>query len=172
MQAILSQNSGSPFGSLEATCKKRSDADMELLATKVLRVLQDRDETQAKAARAIGVDASQFAKWLKGRGRPTVEQLLSLARHLDVPMDYLADDQMSSPPRVDSSSQITADQRVILQVIEDLGLTRREAIRRLYGPPQVDEDWRPDGKARLVSGGMTGVGSGGPAASPGTQPLR
>jgi transcriptional regulator with XRE-family HTH domain len=156
-QVISSRNYGNPETTLEGFPKCRSHGDMERLPTKVLKSLQGRDESQARAARAIGVDASQFSKWLKGKGVPTAAQLLALARHLGLPMEYLADDALDAPPATSASAELTADQRTILQVVDDLGLSRKEAVRRLAGQPKVDEDWGREGQARLLNG------NGGPA---------
>jgi transcriptional regulator with XRE-family HTH domain len=105
---------------------------MEQFPSKVLRLLDARDENQAKLSRATKIDPSQLAKWLKGRGLPSVKQLLAIARYLDVPLDYLADDAQDEPA---AGPGLTADEERALWLIRELGLTSGEVLRRLAAEP-------------------------------------
>lgn len=115
---------------------------METLPDKLVRLMAARDEPQSRVARAIEVDPSQYAKWLKGKGRPTVPQLLGLARHFGVPMEFLADDAMVDPPPL--KPPLAPDEQTVVtvyRVLRDAGTLDVEgAIRALSGPPQYDAE--------------------------------
>jgi transcriptional regulator with XRE-family HTH domain len=104
--------------------KALSDERMERLPEKVLALLQTTDQSAAKVARAIKVDGSQFSKWLRGIGKPTVPQLLGMARALHVSMEYLADDQMVADPE-----KLTPDERMVLTNFQTSELTGKEAVK-------------------------------------------
>ncbi len=106
-------------------------------------------------------------RWLNGTGEPRLSEAVRLAEFFGLTLSELAGLDATAPA---PGPELTVDQRTILQVVEDLGLTRREAIRRLAGPPQIDEEWRPEGggRARLVGNGGPASGSSGvPGLPPG-----
>ena len=115
---------------------------MESMPDKLVRLIAARDDSQARVARAIGVDASQFAKWLKGKGQPTVPHVLALARYFGVTMEYLADDSVVDPPA--PPPDLAPDERTVLttyRVLRDAGKVDVEgAIRGMVGPPVYDPE--------------------------------
>jgi transcriptional regulator with XRE-family HTH domain len=104
---------------------------MARFGDKVMALVGGLHLNKAKTARAIGVDDSQFGKWIKGTAWPKPEQLLALARFLKVPCEYLVDDAQEELPQ---SSERDRDDQVVLGFLHALGLTRDEALRRLAGP--------------------------------------
>jgi transcriptional regulator with XRE-family HTH domain len=113
---------------------------MEKFAEKVLKLLEAADATQAKVARAIDVDPSQFAKWLKGKGTPSPVQLLALARYLGVTTDYLVDDAQEKPP---AREGLTEGERAVLKAYRDSGMEVYEALKRLGMRMVTTHDSRP-----------------------------
>lgn len=119
---------------------------MKQFATKVVTKLESMGRTQAQVSRAIGVDASQFTRWLKGKGSPTVCQLLALARFLGVSMEFLADDLLDDSPA--GSGGLNADEEFVLKIFRSLRLSGEEAARRLSGlaPEMGGSEVSPSGK--------------------------
>jgi transcriptional regulator with XRE-family HTH domain len=103
---------------------------MARFGDKVMALISDIPLDKAKTARAIGVDASQFGKWIKGTAWPKPEQLLALARFLEVSCEYLVDDTMDAP---ESASPLSEDERYLLRVMRGLRLDFEESVRRLVG---------------------------------------
>ncbi len=88
----------------------------------------------AELARVTGIPAQRFTEWKEAKPEkprlPTLPQAFKIARALDVPLDYLADDQQDDPPPAALSEE---DDR-ILEIARSLGY--EEAKRRL-----VVADW-------------------------------
>jgi len=79
-------------------------------------------------AEAAGTHASTVSRWNRGEGVMSLEQAAGIARALGVSVDYLLGGEEASA-RV--GEMLTEDQRVILTLVEDLDLTRQEAVKRL-----------------------------------------
>jgi transcriptional regulator with XRE-family HTH domain len=124
---------------------------MKLFGTKVSRRLDELDLKQAQAARAIGVDASQFSRWLKPNHqdpRLTPGQLLRLARYLKLPIEFLVDDRVAELPGVD----VSVEEEKILDMVRTLGYG--EAKRRLMMAVPLGE-----AASATASPSVTGPGS-------------
>lgn len=79
----------------------------------------------ADLARELGTAASTVSNWLNGRGSlPRPSNLLKIARFLDVPVEYLADDDATAP-----RPGLTEQQQRILWLAEIVGYD--DAIHRL-----------------------------------------
>lgn len=63
------------------------------------------------------VTKSSMSNWWKGKYRPDLESALRIARALDVPLDYLADDALDDPP---PSRDLPADEEHVLKVYRNL----------------------------------------------------
>lgn len=119
---------------------------------KVLELIKLRTTNQSRVAAAIGMDGSQFSRWLQGRGNLTVERLLALARHLETSVEYLIDDAMAEEPVTPK------DEEYLLKVYRDLkadpaqGLDEEgaEAVRRLSLPPERRGDVPRSGPPSIV----------------------
>jgi len=100
----------------------------------------------ADVAVKAGVKPDLISKWQapKYKRRPTVDQMLRLARALDVPMEFLADEQMEKVPDRPEQSK---DMDLILGLIKKLGTDR--ALQRLMATEpsmpvyQDDEPFEP-----------------------------
>ncbi len=105
-------------------------AGMTRFAEKLTRLLESRDLTQARAARAAGVEPTALGRWLKdGSGRkPTPEQVCRLARFLDVPMEYLVDDSLDEPHR----PEVTTDELYVVKAVRALRLDFEATLRLLW----------------------------------------
>jgi len=111
----------------------------------------------AEIARLAQVSRSSCYRWFEGVAYPDVRDALKLARFFGVSLDYLADEEADHPP---PSNELTEDERFVLDVFHSLGLTRREAMRRLAlapggaaGAVAVGTAPRPEAGAPTVSTG-------------------
>lgn len=82
-------------------------------------------------ARAL-ISQNRMSKWKSGQGEPTAGQLLRISRLLNLPMEYLADDEADStyPPSAGTAG-LAEDERTVLAVYRALRLTQDDAIRGL-----------------------------------------
>lgn len=99
-------------------------------AEKVRNLLKVQRLSQSELAAMLGTSQPQVSRWLEGDNPPRWDYLLKMARALGVTADYLIDPALEEPPRPPDLSE---DERFLLQLIRDLGLTREEAVRRLAG---------------------------------------
>lgn len=74
--------------------------------------------SQQYVAEALHLSQNQVSKWESGKNTPHLNQMCELARLFDVPLDYLADDDLDEPPLI-----MTADERDLLEVMRRAGLT-------------------------------------------------
>lgn len=79
--------------------------------------------TQQALAEVIGVVQTHIAKWEGGGGRPYYDQALKLARALDVPVEYLIDDEMESPSEAHGGVELSEGDRAVLAIVRKRGLS-------------------------------------------------
>jgi transcriptional regulator with XRE-family HTH domain len=97
-------------------------------AEKVRNLLKARRLSQSDLAEALGTSQPQVSRWLEAGTPPRSDYLLKMARVLGVPADYLIDADQDEPPR---PPELSDDERYLLQLYRDLGLSRDEAARGL-----------------------------------------
>jgi transcriptional regulator with XRE-family HTH domain len=127
-------------------------------AEKVRNLLKSRRLSQSELAALLGTSQPQVSRWLEGDTPPRWDYLLKMARALGVTADYLIDPEQDEPPR---PPELTEDERIVLQLYRDLGLSREEAVRGLAGmirpnPAEAtrasDGSWRPGAVRDLTPG--------------------
>jgi transcriptional regulator with XRE-family HTH domain len=101
---------------------------MDMVA-KIQHLLRDRGLHQAEFEPLAGLPKGRVSKWAGGQGEPTARQALRMARLLNVPLDYLADDDLDEPP----PASMTDRERQVWEVVRTIGPD--EAWRRLVGAP-------------------------------------
>lgn len=65
---------------------------------KIDAALDARGLTQAALERLTGLAENRISKWKDGKGYPDLEQARRIAKTLDVPLEWLADDAQDWPP--------------------------------------------------------------------------
>lgn len=88
---------------------------------------------QSELSRKTGIPQSAISQMASGRRRPYLDQAFALARAMGVPLEYLADDAMDTPPVV----EISEDERFLVGLIRDMGIDRATAVKRLTESPTV-----------------------------------
>lgn len=80
-----------------------------------------------RLARLSQVSDSEISRILQGKSRPGLDNALRLARALEVPLDYLADDKLESEPQgaIDAYS---TDERKVLALSQKIGGPETVAI--------------------------------------------
>lgn len=56
------------------------------------KLLTERNFTAAKVSRDTGIATSTLSEWKKGKYKPKVDKLLTLAKYFDVPLEYFLED--------------------------------------------------------------------------------
>lgn len=99
-----------------------------------------RDVTLTTLAEATGISTSTLSRLEAGLRRPTLEQLLPLARYYGVTLDSLVDAPLTADPRVDLRPMSCADGSIIIP------LTRRPGGVQAYKfvLPTGRDDIAPD----------------------------
>jgi transcriptional regulator with XRE-family HTH domain len=106
-----------------------------------LKLLSDHYRlSQSALAEAAGVSQSQVSKWFRNVNTPDVYQAFRMARKLNVPLEFLADDEQN----VLASEEARRLEADILEAARDLGYeVARARLRRpspgelTYGPNRV-----------------------------------
>ncbi|WP_194408656.1 helix-turn-helix domain-containing protein [Microbacterium cremeum] len=96
-----------------------TDQTLDAVGPRLKRLRLHRDVTLTTLAAEIGVSASTLSRLEAGLRRPTLEQLLPLARYYGVTIDSLVDAPRTADPRVDLRPVSCSDGSVIIP------LTRR-----------------------------------------------
>lgn len=138
-----------------------TDRTLDAVGPRLKRLRQHRDITLAQLAEETGISVSTLSRLESGLRRPTLEQLLPLARAHGVTLDELVDAPPTGDPRV-NLRPITREGRTILP------LTRRPGGLQAYkfilprGREHAEPDLRTheghdwiyvlDGRVRLVLG--------------------
>jgi transcriptional regulator with XRE-family HTH domain len=135
-------------------------------AQKLDKLCEGRRWTQADLMRAVNavskkkVSTNTVSRWFNGVGKPFNKWAVPLARALEVPLDYLADDAQNDLPR----PELDPDERSILVIFRGLhdnqGMTKKEARDRLMA---MSVDAMERLTARLLREGRI---KGDPAAQP------
>lgn len=98
----------------------------EAQRAKLRAALKSRRESGYALAATINVAQSRISRWLNGKGQPSMTAGYLIERHLDLPPGWL-----TSPGNEPEPEYRTEDDRLLLALCRDLGLTPREAMRRL-----------------------------------------
>jgi transcriptional regulator with XRE-family HTH domain len=115
-----------------------SDTEGDVLAgvgPRLRALRRDRGTTLADLAAETGLTASTLSRLENGKLRPTLEQLLPLARAHGVPLDEL----VAAPP--------TGDPRIHLRPVRRFGLTIVPLTRRAGGVQAYKVIYPPAGRA-------------------------
>lgn len=103
---------------------------------KLIKLLDDRELSQADLARAMKTRDSTVQHWRDGRSRPGIKSLLKLARALRIDMAYLVDDALEEiPPEPDPQIE------EIIRMVRDIGIEESrsrllQVSRRPADPPR------------------------------------
>jgi transcriptional regulator with XRE-family HTH domain len=105
------------------------------IGKKLDKLCEMREWKPADLARKIGTSNGTVSAWFNDESKPSLDYALRLSGALKVSMEYLADDSMEEPPLV-----ITEDEKAVLDAFHLSGLSRREAMARLFPRPRPDDE--------------------------------
>lgn len=116
------------------------DRTLDAVGPRLKQLRQRRDVTLADLAQETGISTSTLSRLEAGLRRPTLEQLLPLARAYGVTLDELVDAPPTGNPRINMRPIPCSDGSVILP------LTRRPGGIQAYKfvLPTGDDDAEPD----------------------------
>ncbi len=132
------------------------DRALDAVGPRLRELRRKRDVTLAELAAQTGIAASTLSRLESGNRRPTLEQLLPLARAHGVTLDELVDAPQTGDPRIHLRPISCADGVTILP------LTRRPGgIRRTNSScPDNGKSRNPiPGRTRATSGPMSSMDS-------------
>jgi transcriptional regulator with XRE-family HTH domain len=99
------------------------------LAEKLRTLCAEHRLKPADLARALGgVPKSTMSNWWNGVNKPDLETALKMARILNVPLDFLADDSLDDPP----PPGLSEDERYLLKTVRSLRIELEYAIQGLH----------------------------------------
>jgi transcriptional regulator with XRE-family HTH domain len=104
-----------------------------MMIDKILMLAEAKGWDQGELESRAGLARGRISKWKADQGEPTASQTLRIARLLNVSMEFLADDRMSTPAPPPSAS-LADDERTIVELYRDLEIGKREAVKRLATP--------------------------------------
>lgn len=103
-----------------------TDETLDAVGPRLKHLRLRRDVTLTTLAEATGISASTLSRLEAGLRRPSLEQLLPLARYYGVTIDYLVDAPQTANPRIDLRPLSGPDGSVIIP------LTRRPGGIQAY----------------------------------------
>jgi transcriptional regulator with XRE-family HTH domain len=97
------------------------------------KLLEARDVKQVELERRLGLAPNRVSKWRSGQGEPTAVQAARIARELCVSLEWLIEGvgEMEAAHGPNEVAALTEDERYLLTIIRDSGLTRAEVVSRL-----------------------------------------
>lgn len=60
---------------------------------KLCILMEQRGETAYQVSKATGISQSAFSNWKAGATKPGTRNLIALAKHFGVPMEYFVEDE-------------------------------------------------------------------------------
>ncbi|WP_435016806.1 helix-turn-helix domain-containing protein [Tundrisphaera sp. TA3] len=133
---------------------KNSNRFCEKLGQKLLQL----GLNQQKLASKSRVSDSEISRIMTGKSLPGLENAISLARAVEVSLDYLADDSMDiDPSQAKASSQIDDKDAEILRLAREIGHADATYILRTarYLGPEMALHRLLDAKPVIAPGGET-----------------
>lgn len=94
---------------------------------KIVDLARKRGLTQGQLEAAAHLPQGRISKWKNRDGEPSVSQGLKLARLLGSSLDYLADEETSSPP----APALSADEERILWLVRAAGLSADDVAKAI-----------------------------------------
>ncbi|RCS57878.1 helix-turn-helix domain-containing protein [Microbacterium sp. JB110] len=119
---------------------EHSDQTLDTVGPRLKHLRLRRDVTLTTLAEETGISTSTLSRLEAGLRRPTLEQLLPLARYYGVTLDSLVDAPRTANPRIDLRPMSCSDGSVIIP------LTRRPGGIQAYKfvLPRGSDDTAPD----------------------------
>lgn len=105
---------------------EQTDETLDAVGPRLKHLRLRRDVTLTTLATETGISASTLSRLEAGLRRPTLEQLLPLARYYGVTIDYLVDAPQTANPRIDLRPLSTPDGSIVIP------LTRRPGGIQAY----------------------------------------
>lgn len=119
---------------------EQPDETLDAVGPRLKHLRLRRDVTLTTLATETGISASTLSRLEAGLRRPTLEQLLPLARYYGVTIDYLVDAPQTANPRIDLRPLSTPDGSIVIP------LTRRPGGIQAYKfvLPTGNDDTAPE----------------------------
>jgi transcriptional regulator with XRE-family HTH domain len=108
------------------------------MLAKIDRILRDRRWSQADLQRAAGLAETRMSKWRAGQGEPSASQALRIARAINVPLEWLVNDEApDEPPAAAEPAGVALSDldRAVLDVARRVGHSRLLALAIEAQPP-------------------------------------
>jgi transcriptional regulator with XRE-family HTH domain len=84
---------------------------------KIVEFARRQGMTQGGLERAAGLSANRISKWKDGKGRPTLAQAARIAKQLELPIAFLADDAQDEPL---PSAELERDEQAAMALYREL----------------------------------------------------
>lgn len=142
--------------------EESTDRTLNAVGPRLKQLRQRRDITLSDLAEETGISTSTLSRLEAGLRRPTLEQLLPLARAYCVTLDELVDAPQTGDPRINMRPIPTTDGRAILSLTRRPGGIQAYKFMLPTGPDNTVPDLRTheghdwafvlNGRLRLVLG--------------------
>lgn len=84
------------------------------MVQKIKSLIDEKGLQQVDFEPLAGLPKGRFSKWLNGQGEPTARQAFEMARVLNVPVDFLLDDEQDKAP---SNSDLMREVQRIVRIL-------------------------------------------------------
>ncbi|SIN97791.1 Transcriptional regulator, contains XRE-family HTH domain [Singulisphaera sp. GP187] len=122
--------------------------EADKLIEKVMKLTREKGVNQSELSRQIQVHPSRFSEWKSGNSRPSLTQVVSMARVLGVSVDYLVKDEVENQT---NDSGLSSDEEAVITLFRALKLSLNEALRRLATSPAAPQPVGPSNSIQAAA---------------------
>jgi len=116
------------------------------------KVMIDKGIRPVQLARGVGVDLSQISRWYSGKTKPSGENMLKIARFLNIPVETLTGED---DPFGDGKYRITTEEQRLVECIYVVYAPNPDAAKAkvIAGgmSPTYQEEWVRDGDRKIIN---------------------
>ena len=103
-----------------------------IISERIIKVLKERNMTQAEFAKQVGISTSTISEWKKRKTNPTVDKIMDICNVLQItPEQFLTGKGIEDEREIAASSPESKFTPGDVQMIEDYHNLREEQQKRL-----------------------------------------
>ncbi|WP_242871247.1 helix-turn-helix domain-containing protein [Pseudobutyrivibrio sp. YE44] len=109
-----------------------SEASLMIISERIIKVLKERNMTQAEFAKQVGISTSTISEWKKRKTNPTVDKIMDICNVLQItPEQLLTGKGIEDEEEIAAASPESKFTPGDVQMIEDYHNLKEEQQKRL-----------------------------------------
>ena len=97
----------------------------------ILKLMEENHVTAKQLTGDLGLSGSAISEWKKGKGKPSTDAVVKIARYFGVSTDYIlgVEDIKKEKPTPKEGGRLTDDQRYLIDAIYDMSAANVKKLR-------------------------------------------